>query len=386
MAYTKRNFQKEQLLKADDLNAMDGQIAKNADDAENALSIARNARDVADDARTVAGNANMTALNAKASADSAIARGEEAINLAASAESLAKNVENQFRGAMTGKRYLEPTDHIDDIKDAGIYVWLSGEAPEGAPTNRSGVLVVFQFALGIAQVVYELLGLKQSGVDIKQFFRTSFNTEEAEWSKWWQDRTPEIVFTTGSRSDAVMSQEAVTGQLNLINQRVNGLSREPGEGDTVIGGVDPNVVRVFDSMLTNGVFVAEDANALKPTAIGGMKVETAPGTVMIEGLSRRDAKNTRIYNTSDTQIVEVFLYRLDKTTGEISRLTLDCIVHGGLIFSKQDGTYLPIRESGYYDILIWKITIPAGATEITQDMIEDLRENESYCGHVRSIL
>lgn len=386
MAYTKRNFQKEQLLRADDLNAMDEQIAKNADDAGNALSIARNARDVADDARTVAGNANMTALNAKSSADSAKANGEEAIRMAASAESLAKNVENQFREAMTGKRYLGPTDRLDDIKDAGIYVWLSGEAPEGTPTNRSGVLVVFQFGLGIAQVVYEIIVLKQSGMDIKQFFRTSFNSEEAEWSKWWQDRTPEIVFTTGYRSDAVMSQEAVTGQLNLINQRVDGLSREPGEGDTVIGGVDPNVVRVFDSMLTNGVFVAEDANALKPTAIGGMKVETAPGTVMIEGLSRRDAKNTRTYNTSDTQRVEVFLYRLDKTTGEISRLTLDCIVHGGLIFSKQDGTDLPIRESGYYDILIWKITIPAGATEITQDMIEDLRENESYCGHVRSKL
>lgn len=341
MAYTKRNFQKEQLLKADDLNAMDDQIAKNADDAGNALSIA---------------------------------------------ESLAKNMENEFHGAITGKRYLEPTDHLDNIKDAGIYVWLSGEAPEGAPTNRCGVLVVFQYGLGIAQVVYEFLGLKQSGIDMKQFFRTSFNMEEAEWSKWWQDRTPEIVFTTGSRSDAVMSQEAVTGQLNLINQRVDGLSREPGEGDTVIGGVDPNVVRVFDSMLTNGVFVSEDANALKPTAIGGMKVETAPGTVMIEGLSRRDAKRTRIYNTSDTQIVEVFLYRLDKTTGEISYLFRDCIVHGGLIFSKEDGTDLPIRESGYYDILIWKITIPAGATEITQDMIEDLRENESYCGHVRSIL
>lgn len=341
MAYTKRNFKKGQLLRADDLNAMDEQIAKNADDADNALSIA---------------------------------------------ESLEKNVEDGFRGAVTGKRYLTPTDHLDDIKDAGIYVWLSEEGPGGTPTNRSGVLVVFRFELGIAQVAYEIIDVKQSGMDINQFFRTCFNGAEAEWSKWWQDRTPEIVFTTGSRSDAVMSQEAVTGQLNLINQRIDGLSREPGEGDTVIGGVDPNVVRVFDSMLTNGVFVAEDANALKPTAIGGMKVETDPGTVMIEGLSRRDAKNTRTYNTSDAQRVEVFLYRLDKTTGEISRLTLDCIVHDGLIFSKQDGTNLPIRESGYYDILIWKITIPAGATEITQEMIEDLRENESYCGHVRSIL
>lgn len=383
MAYTKRNFQKEQLLTAEDLNAMDEQIAKNADDAGNALSIARNARDVADDARKVAGNANMTALNAKASADSAMANGEEAIRMAVSAESLAQKVENQFKGAMTGKRYLTPTDHLDDIKDAGIYVWLSGEAPEGAPTNRCGVLVVFQFGLGIAQVVYEFIVLKQSGMDVKQFFRTSFNTEEAEWSKWWQDRTPEIVFTTGYRSDAVMSQEAVTAQLNLINQRVDGLSREPGEGDTVIGGVDPNVVRVFDSMLTNGVFVAEDANALKPTAIGGMKVETAPGTVMIEGFSRRDAKMTRGYNITDKQIIEVLLYRLDKTTGEISVLLRDCIVHGGQLFSKEDATYLPLRVSGYYDILIWKITIPAGATEITQDMIEDFRANEDYCGFVK---
>lgn len=387
MAYTKRNFQREQLLTAEDLNAMDEQIAKNTDDVSNALSIGRNARNVADEARTNAGKANSEALNANAKAEAAIGNSENAIDYAAEAILRARSAENKINsvteGAITWRRELTASDHLDEIKDTGVYSWLSTNVPQGAPTETGALMIVYKYDWRIVQVVYEVRAVGSTEFDVQQCFRTKFDSESQGWSQWWKDRTPEIVQTVGGRQDAVMSQNAVSGQLELINQRIDGLSREPGEGDTVIGGVDPNVMRVFSQIMTNGVFAADDANGLKPTASDGMKIITNPGTAIINGLSRKDAKMTRTYLVRETEYNDVYLYRLDQVTGEITRLFREVIVHGDILLSKEDGAELPLRMGGYYDILLWKVTIPAGATQITQDMIEDLRPNENYCGFVK---
>ncbi len=387
MAYTKRNFQREQLLTAEDLNAMDEQIAKNTDDVSNALSIGRNARDVAAEARTNAGKANSEALNANAKAEAALENSENAIDYAAEAIVKAQSAENKIdsvaEGTMTGKRILKASDHLDNVTDTGFYTWHQGDVPQGAPTETGALMVVYKVNFHIAQVVYEAKAADNTTFNIQQMFRTKVNSPSQGWSQWWKDRTPEIVQAVGGRQDAVMSQNAVSGQLELINQRIDGLSREPGVGDTVIGGVDPNVMRVFSQMMTNGVFAADDANGLKPTASDGMKIITNPGTAIINGLSRKDAKMTRTYLVRETEYNDVYLYRLDQVTGEITRLFREVIVHGDVLLSKEDGAALPLRSSGYYDILLWKVTIPAGATQITQDMIEDLRPNENYCGFVK---
>lgn len=145
-----------------------------------------------------------------------------------------------------------------------------------------------------------------------------------------------------------------------------------------------NTSACFESMLTSGVFVTIDADALKPTAIGEMKIQTQPGTVLIKGYGKKSAKSTRTFSVKDTKRTEVYLYRLDTSTGEIETLFRDVILHGdNVIFSKEDGTELPIRSGSIYDVLIYMVTIPAGATEITQDMIEDLRAIEDYCGFVK---
>lgn len=147
-------------------------------------------------------------------------------------------------------------------------------------------------------------------------------------------------------------------------------------------------------ILTNGVFMTDDADALKPTAIGGMQVQTAPGTMFIKGFSKKVAKSTRTYSVSDEERVEVNLYRLDESTGEITSYWREVMMYGDIMLCFEDSAELPVRGTivkdgvsygPYYDILICKVTIPANATEITADMVEDLRTNETYCGCAKLI-
>jgi len=56
-----------------------------------------------------------------------------------------------------------------------------------------------------------------------------------------------------------------------------------------------------------------------------------------------------------------------------------CMVEGILI--NPDPSSIPIREASVYDLVLAKIDVPAGTTQITADMITDLRNNADYCGY-----
>lgn len=101
MAYTKRNFQREQLLTAQDLNAMDEQIAINEKNAESAKRDAETAQKSADDA--------MSAV----------------------------------RGAFVDKGVLTSEDNLDDIKEPGMYSWYT-DAPIGNPVSDVALMTVFR--------------------------------------------------------------------------------------------------------------------------------------------------------------------------------------------------------------------------------------------------
>ena len=56
-----------------------------------------------------------------------------------------------------------------------------------------------------------------------------------------------------------------------------------------------------------------------------------------------------------------------------------CMVEGTLM--NPDPSSIPIREASVYDLVLAKIEVPAGTTQITDDMITDLRNNADYCGY-----
>lgn len=149
---------------------------------------------------------------------------------------------------------------------------------------------------------------------------------------------------------------------------------------------DAQTASFLESTTTNGIIRNSKSDPFGQTAIGGMKVVIDKGDLIINGNIKNHARLTRTYNVTQENRTEVFLYRFDSVTNEITGLWRDCIIQGDIILSREDKTELPLRSSGYYDILICKITIPAGATEITQDMIGDFRQNEYYCGYAKNIL
>lgn len=177
---------------------------------------------------------------------------------------------------------------------------------------------------------------------------------------------------TNAAVDAVLAaEEAVT--------TANGAAATAEEAKSLVqNNVSANV---FSRFYTNGVMIENEPDALKPTPGDGLKLITNPGTSLIEGYSKKFAKNTRSFIKRDYDYHEVFLHRLDKRNGEITAYTREVIVYGDALVSREDAGELPLRDGDFFDILLSKVTIPAGAEQLTEDMIEDYRSNPQYCGY-----
>lgn len=132
----------------------------------------------------------------------------------------------------------------------------------------------------------------------------------------------------------------------------------------------------FKKYFTNGVF----NGGLSVVNDTGMTVNVNPGDANINGyrytnddnleltLSIGDAQYTRIDNIS---------IRLDLDQRKISTIIDEGIPSSSPVAKE------PQRTSLLYDLVIARVTIPAGATEITASMIEDTRFNSNLCGIVK---
>ncbi len=147
MAYTKRNFQREQLLTAEDLNAMDEQIATNEKNAKSAKSDAETARKSADDA--------MSAV----------------------------------RGAFVDKGVLTSEDKLDDIKEPGMYSWYT-DAPIGNPVSDAALMTVFRSDNQniITQTVTSMYR------EEKTKKRTMYPSGWSDWSELLEDDSELMIF------------------------------------------------------------------------------------------------------------------------------------------------------------------------------------------------
>ena len=309
--------------------------------------------------------------------DTAIENASTAVELAAQANRNANDAIEAVETALHGKAELTSSDNIDIITDQGIYTWLNGSVPAGVPIDpeileaRSGMMMVLNYKDNQVQLV-----LEQYTSRVLTRTKMSYETKWSEWAY-----TPGVVQTTGGSDYKVMSQGATTEQINRLDARIDSIVT-PEEGDS--GADYSNVIQTLSRCFTNGVFVADDPDALKPTPGNGLQLITYPGTALINGYSKKMAKNTRTFNVKEEEYNEVYLLRLYTDTGEIKQITREVMIYGDLLLSKEDSAELPVRGGGWYDILLSKITLPAGATQITEDMITDYRSNDNYCGHVRS--
>lgn len=135
--------------------------------------------------------------------------------------------------------------------------------------------------------------------------------------------------------------------------------------------------RYFKKYFTNGVF----NNELKVTANNDMTVTIESGDANIEGYRYTNTENlVKNIDNADGSLsrIDNIVLRLDLT----NRLISTQVVKGS--FSVSPIAPDLVRNATIYDLRLAKITIPAGATSITQSHIEDCRFNSSDCGNVVS--
>lgn len=162
-----------------------------------------------------------------------------------------------------------------------------------------------------------------------------------------------------------------------------------------------NANAAIGDIVTTGILTTDDPDAFfcEPSTEGIFASQAEfyvnPGIVYINGI-RREYKGSYVsYFPPETAVRKSAIgYRLYTDTGEIKQMRWDVEVFeyagGEDIVATSDPDFaavqLPVRWSGVYDVLICLVTIPAGATQSTQDMIRDLRGDERYCGYVKSRL
>lgn len=175
-----------------------------------------------------------------------------------------------------------------------------------------------------------------------------------------------------------------------------------GEDDTGVKARCEDVSVYAQDLVTNGVYVADDPDAMLCKPVDGTETNNAirfraePGVLYINGVRKKIGAASVSMKTPETERIRAFGYRLYEETGVIRQIMWDVEIttdaDGNEIITAIDydpdflSTVLPVREGGIYDILIYTVTVSAGATQATQDMIRDLRGDERYCGFVQSKL
>ena len=130
------------------------------------------------------------------------------------------------------------------------------------------------------------------------------------------------------------------------------------------------VASMIKSLVTDGV-VDTGNGELSVVPAGGLSVKVKPGVAWVQGyMARLESELT--LDLSSGHEYTVFL-RQNYGLGE-------CSVG---VFEDNDGN-IPVRFYGVYDIVLAKITIPAGALTVNEAMITDIRSDSSLCGFVTS--
>ena len=175
-----------------------------------------------------------------------------------------------------------------------------------------------------------------------------------------------------------------------------------GEEDTGVKARSENVSEYVQDLVTNGVYVADDPDAMLGKPVDGtetnnpIRFRAEPGVLYVNGVRKKVGAAAINMKSPETERIRAFGYRLYEETGVIKQIVWDVEIttdaDGNEIITAIGydpdfiSAVLPVREGGIYDILIYTVTVPAGATQATQDMIRDLRGDERYCGFVRSKL
>lgn len=135
--------------------------------------------------------------------------------------------------------------------------------------------------------------------------------------------------------------------------------------------------RVFAMFISSGVFISP-ADNLMITSSGGLSVNVKAGTAFIDGywyILDEDMKIQLTPNTETSTSITKIVCRYDKQDKRIRTIQKAQVLSG-----------LPINNEEEHELVLATISIPVGASSITDANITDRRPYKQYCGYVSNIL
>lgn len=132
----------------------------------------------------------------------------------------------------------------------------------------------------------------------------------------------------------------------------------------------------FSSFVGNGIYL-NPATSFQVLPQSGLTVRVRPGRCFINGYFAFDNEHEDKTFTFDTKPHEYWLVlRLDLADGSIKKVWVTDPAPGEL----------PSRGTVIYDLVVARVSVGAGTSNITDSMISDLRADPFYCGRVKSLV
>ena len=161
-----------------------------------------------------------------------------------------------------------------------------------------------------------------------------------------------------------------------------------GDEDTGVFARNEDVSLYADDMYTSGILEkgAMELKILEPSGSNVIRYEIESAVVYIKGVRRARGGFTTSTQAVNFERLFANILRLNEGKGAFSWRVAEVTRDGDSLVNIDNGEIYPARSGGYYDLIPYLVRVPAGATSITYDMVEDLRADERYCGYVRDRL
>lgn len=145
-----------------------------------------------------------------------------------------------------------------------------------------------------------------------------------------------------------------------------------------------DISRYFENVLSSGIFKRIE-NCFKVSAFSGMNLSVAPGAGLIECQWFRSEIDEGVTVPTAHAVLPRFdnvVARLD-LSDSVRAITLTVVPGTPAEAPKAPD---PVRTADIYDLVLALVYVPAGATEITEANLTDVRSNDWYCGYVHSLV
>lgn len=134
--------------------------------------------------------------------------------------------------------------------------------------------------------------------------------------------------------------------------------------------------KLFRSFFTNGIFNTDDFHVM---ANNSMKLTVGTGNACINGAFYPLEEQKELTVNSANGLYD----RYDAVAIELN--LLDRQFYLNVVEGLADGAYpTPTRIGSVYQLFVAVVRVRKGATELTQDDVKYLRDNDYYCGYVTS--